>query len=138
MTRTSAGSVTVEAATGMLGLIAVLSLSVAVARGAATDHLVTTAAYAAARAASLARTASDARHDAHAAATTALADGEARCRQVTVHVDTTGFTVPVGRPATVTATVTCRLADLAPVPGLPATLARTATFTSPLDQYRGR
>jgi hypothetical protein len=57
-----------------------------------------------------------------------------------VTVDTTGFSVPVGEPAQVSATVTCavRLSDLTAVPGMPGSRALTATFTSPLDPYRAR
>ena len=55
-------------------------------------------------------------------------------------MDTTGFSVPVGEPAQVSATVTCavRLSDLTAVPGMPGSRALTATFTSPLDPYRAR
>jgi Flp pilus assembly protein TadG len=56
-----------------------------------------------------------------------------------VVIDTSQFGIPVGEPASVTATVTCRvsLASLA-LPGLPGSLILIATFTSPLDVYRAR
>jgi len=57
-----------------------------------------------------------------------------------VLVDTSQFnTVPVGQPATVTATVTCQvpLSDLV-VPGLPGSRTLRFTFTSPLDPFRER
>lgn len=137
---TERGSVTLEAAIGALGLLLIISLGWAVSRIVAADHAVTGAAADAARRASLARDPATARADARTAATNALTRQDVRCRQVTVRVDTGGFAVPVGQPATVTVRVTCRveLADLTPVPGLPGVVDRTSEFTSPLDQYRER
>ena len=60
------------------------------------------------------------------------------CLTLSVSADTSGFAVPVGTPATVSATVTCRVnltgVDL---PGL-GEREVTATMVSPLDTYRGR
>ena len=44
-----------------------------------------------------------------------------------------------GQAATVTATISCtaRLSDIA-LPGLPGAKTLTASFTSPIDTYRGR
>lgn len=55
-------------------------------------------------------------------------------------VDTAGFAVPVGTPATVSATVVCQvwLADLTPIPAMPGQVTIEATMQSPLDTYRGR
>ncbi|MQA17683.1 MAG: pilus assembly protein [Pseudonocardiaceae bacterium] len=134
------GSLTLEATIGMLGLLVIVSLGFAGARLVHAHHVVTTAAQDAARNASLARDATTAHHDARAAAKAALAGQNLHCRRLTVHIDTGGFTVPVGQPAAVTATVTCQvdLADLTPIPGLPGTVTRSTEFTSPLDQYRER
>jgi hypothetical protein len=55
-------------------------------------------------------------------------------------IDTSQFTsIPAGRPAAVTAVVSCAvpLANLA-VPGLPGTVRLSARFISPLDTYRSR
>ena len=54
-------------------------------------------------------------------------------------VDTSGFATPVGNPASVGATVTCQV-DLADglLPGLPGSMAISATVRSPLDTYRER
>lgn len=57
------------------------------------------------------------------------------CAGHQVTVDTGGFGLPVGTPATVSCTVP--LADLG-VPGLPGERTITATAHSPLDTYRGR
>lgn len=134
------GSVTLEAAIGAFGLLLIISLGWAVSRVVAADHAITGAAADAARRASLARDPATARVDARTTATSALTRQGQHCRHMTVRVDTTGFAVPVGQPATVTATVTCRveLADLTPIPGLPGTLTRSARFVSPLDTYRER
>ncbi|GAA2778884.1 TadE/TadG family type IV pilus assembly protein [Crossiella cryophila] len=100
--------------------------------------VVTDAATAAARTASLARTATQAQDTATATAFRVLTEQNLHCRSLTVTVDTSGFTVPPGQPATVAATVTCvaELSDLAlPLPG---SRILQDTFTSPLDPFRGR
>jgi hypothetical protein len=62
-----------------------------------------------------------------------------QCQAVTVTVDTAGFAVPLGRPATVSVQVSCRvrLADLT-LPGLPGSRLVSDRAVSPLDPYRGR
>jgi len=120
----------------ILGVIAVIVFGgrVWVARQA-----VASSAAEAARTASIARTAAQARAGAAAGAAQTLADQDVHCLTQTVQVDLTGFTAPVGTPASVSATVTCvvDLADLA-VPGIPGRQTVTATMTSPLDTYRAR
>ena len=120
----------------ILGVIAVIVFGgrVWVARQA-----VASAAAEAARTASIARTAAQARAGAATGAAQNLADQDVHCLTQTVQVDLTGFTAPVGTPASVSATVTCvvDLADLA-VPGIPGRQTVTATMTSPLDTYRAR
>ena len=58
------------------------------------------------------------------------------CIIVKVEPDTSGFRIPLGQPATVTVKVTCtvRLTDL----GYAHNRTVAASFTSPIDQYRGR
>ena len=55
-----------------------------------------------------------------------------------VVIDTSGFDTPVGEPARVSATVTCRvpLGDLV-VPGLPGATTVRVTVDSPLDHLQG-
>jgi Flp pilus assembly protein TadG len=92
------------------------------------------AAHQAARAASLARTTVAAQSDAQSAATSALATAGVTCRTVDVSVDTAGL-----RPgATVTATVTCvvGLSDVTLL-GMPGATTLSASFSSPIDIYRG-
>lgn len=94
----------------------------------------------AARSASLARTP----HAAEAAARRLVeldaAASDLRCAGgVGTTVDTSGFAVPVGRPATVGVRVGCAvpLSDLA-LPGLPGVVHVESSATSVLDRYRGR
>lgn len=91
----------------------------------------------AARAASLARTHSEARQAAEAAANAGFAQ-QLPCANHAVELDLAGFDKPVGTPASVSATVVCRLAtaDLG-LPGLPD-LQITSTMSSPVDTYRER
>jgi len=93
----------------------------------------------AARQASLALTSADAQTAGLVSARAALRQDGLDCSPAIV-IDTSQFTsVPVGRPAAVTAVVTCAvpLANLA-LPGLPGSARLSARFTSPLDTYRSR
>jgi Flp pilus assembly protein TadG len=120
-------------------LVLLLGLLVLAGRVALARTSVEQAADEAARSASIARTATGARRAAGDGAVRALANQSLRCSRVDVTVDVGGFTVPVGQPARVTATVTCvvALADLA-LPGFPGSRTVTATAVSPLDTYRER
>lgn len=94
----------------------------------------------AARAASLARDAASAQHDADQLAHADLSAAALACLGgPSVVVDTSGFAVPVGQPARVSARVGCTvpLADLV-LPGLPGVLFVEGSSTSTLDRYRGR
>lgn len=92
----------------------------------------------AARTASLARTAPVAQSDAYTAASMTLANQDLSCTTTDVAVDTTGLQVPPGQPATVSATVTCRLdpARLGIPAGRPMTIQ--ASMSSPVDTWRSR
>lgn len=119
-----------------LGLI--LALIIAGGRVALAHQAVEAAAAEGARAASISRTQASARSSARTAATSSLTAQNTRCLATSVTVDTSGFASPVGTPASVGATVTCRL-DLAGVlPALPGSMNITATVRSPLDTYRER
>ncbi|MCK2241862.1 MULTISPECIES: TadE/TadG family type IV pilus assembly protein [unclassified Crossiella] len=133
------GSVSVEfAAAAIPVLLLFTTVLIAAGRVMLAHTVVTDAAIAAARTASLARTATQAQHTATATARRVLTEQDLHCRSLTVSVDTSGFTVPPGQPAMVSATVTCvaELADLAlPIPG---SKFLQDTFISPLDPFRGR
>jgi Flp pilus assembly protein TadG len=119
-------------------LLFLLGLVIAAGRTSVAQGSVAAAARDAARQASISLTPAAAQAAALSSATAALSQDGLDCDPV-VSVDTSQFSVPVGEPASVTATVTCavRLSDLL-VPGLPGSKTLTATFTSPLDPYRER
>lgn len=132
------GAATLEVvivAPGVLLLILLLALG---GRTAIAKNAVTDAAWEAARAASIARTPARARSEASNAALSYLAQQNLRCQGLSVSVDTAGFSVPVGQPASVHVTVRCPL-DLSGI-SLPGLNSRTLTAesTSPLDTFRER
>jgi Flp pilus assembly protein TadG len=120
-------------------LLALLSLVIAAGRTTVAQGSVDAAARDAARQASIALTPADAQAAGLVSARAALRQDGLSCSPA-VAIDTSQFTsVPVGRPAAVTAVVSCAvpLANLA-LPGLPGTARLSASFTSPLDIYRSR
>ena len=137
--RPERGSAALEAAVGLPAFMLFVALIILAGRVAITTQAVDSAATASARTASIARTAGDANTTARTAAASALADQNLNCVSTTVTLDTTGFSAPLGTPATVTATVRCvvNLTDLA-LPGVPGTRTVTATATSPVDTFRER
>jgi Flp pilus assembly protein TadG len=137
--RRERGSASIEAAVGLPAFLLFVALIIGAGRVAIARQGVEAAAAEAARSASIERTQAGATHAADSAAAATLANQHLPCVTTQISVDTSGFAVPVGTPATVTATVTCvvNLADIS-VPGLPGTLSISATMGSPLDTYRGR
>ncbi|RBQ21187.1 pilus assembly protein [Spongiactinospora rosea] len=139
MNRSERGSASAEAMIAITAIMLVLLLAVATGRVVIAGAAVEAAARDAARQASIARTGTQATSRARAGARDSLRSQGVPCTSINVQVDTTRFATPVGRPASVSATVTCvvPLADLA-FPGLPGSVVRRAKSTSPLDPYRGR
>ena len=137
--RDDRGSMTLELVVWAPGLLLIITLLVVAGRVSSAKGAVEQAAVEAARSASIARSPSAASSQALAAARQSLTGQGLQCTDVTVTIDTSGFNTPPGRPATVTATVTCpvRLADLA-IPGLPGTRTVTQTAVSSLDTFRER
>lgn len=131
------GSVTLELAILAPALIIALLFVIAAGHIAQARQAIEAAARDAARQASIARDPATARAAATSSAQAALSREGMSC-PAHVSVDTSGFTRPVGRPATVTAHVRCtvHLADVA-AGGITNTTI-TASFTSPIDPYRGR
>jgi Flp pilus assembly protein TadG len=120
-------------------ILFLLGLVIAAGRTSIAQGSVDAAARDAARQASISLTPGAAQAAALSSAQAALSGDGLDCNPV-VHVDTRQFTtVPVGLPATVTATVWCRvpLSDLV-VPGMPGSRLLSYTFTSPLDPFRER
>jgi Flp pilus assembly protein TadG len=133
------GSTTVQLAVLTPAILLVLLLVIAAGRISSASLAIDEVATNAARAASIARTAGQAQSQANTTAAQVLAEQHLHCQQTTVTVNTAGFTVPVGQPATVTVAVSCvvALADLA-IPGLPGSKDLTSSFASPLGPFRGR
>jgi Flp pilus assembly protein TadG len=138
--RRDRGSVSVEVAILAPAFLMLVVLAGIAGRTAIAQNAVDLAAHDAARTASLARTAGTAQTQGTATAGATLADQGLNCDgPPDVHIDTGGFTVPVGQPANIAVTVTCHVtfADLV-MPGVPGGTTVEATFVSPLDQYRSR
>jgi Flp pilus assembly protein TadG len=137
--RTDRGSATVELTLVVPALVLVLGLLVAGGRIWFARTVVTAAAQTAARAGSLARTPTSAAADGQDAGRASLSTAGLRCAAASVEVQTAAFAVPVGTPATVRATVRCRvpLADLT-LPGLPGSLLLEGAGAAALDTYRSR
>jgi hypothetical protein len=119
--------------------LALFTTAVVLGRTGNAISAVEMAAYDGARTASLARDAATAHARAVATVDQSLsAQGFSCVDGPTVEVDTSGFSVPVGTPASVTVWVTCRVTlgdiDLVGVPDREV----SASFVSPLDQYRVR
>ena len=138
-TRLDHGSITLELAVLAPAILLLLGLVLLAGRLATTHQQLDHAAEAAARAATLARDATTARTQATASANANLTGRDAPCTNLHVTVDTTGFTVPAGRPADVVVHLTCTVSLTAlGIPGIPGSRTLSATATSPLDTYRTR
>lgn len=133
------GSVALELTVLTPGLLLLIAMVIVAGRVSLAGAAVDGAARDASREASIARTAPAATREATAAATATLARQGLQCARMDVSVDTSGFRVPVGSPASTSATVRCtvRLSDVG-IAGLPGTRTVQASFTSPLDRYRAR
>lgn len=137
--RSDRGSATIELAVIAPGLLALLGLVILAGRIEAAAGAIEQAAAAGARAASLSRDARSAAAAAEQGAADSLRDQGVTCEPLDVRVDTAGFAVALGHPATVTVEVGCRvpLQDVS-VPGMPGHRALTASAASPLDRFRAR
>jgi TadE-like protein len=119
-------------------LLGLLGLIIAAGRTTIAQSAVAAAARDAARQASISLTPEAAKAAAQASARASLRSDGLDCVPI-VATDVSEFGTVPGRPAIVTAAVSCTvpLADLA-LPGLPGSVRLQATFTSPLDIYRSR
>lgn len=139
MNRSDRGSASVELALIVPAVVLVLGTMILGSRLYLARGAVHQAAGAAARAASLSRSAGEAQVAAQRVLDASLASDHVACVDRNVVIDTSGFRIPVGQPASVTVHVSCLvpLADLA-IPGLPGSLRAEATVSSALDTYRER
>ena len=137
--RNQHGSATVEIALLVPALLITLGLLAVGGRIWFARTTVNEAATSAARAASLSRSAGEAATAGRDAAARSLATEGLRCTSTTVDVDTAAFAVPVGTPATITTSISCRAAyaDLI-LPVVPGGIDLSATGASALDTYRSR
>lgn len=133
------GSVSVEVAILLPVFLLLIALATVVGRLTVAANAVTIAAHDAARAASISRDHHTAQEQAVTVARTTLADQGLRCEDLIVTPDTSQFSRPVGTPATVEVTIVCDVAlrDIA-FAGLPGSRQVSASFTSPIDTWRGR
>lgn len=133
------GSVSLEAAVLIPGIVLLVMLMVFAGRVTAAKSGVANAAYAAARAASLERSPGSARSAATSAAAEVLGQQSLRCTPHTTAIDAAGFSARVGQASSVRAQVTCRVpvADLV-LPGLPGSHDLSASAVSPIDRFRQR
>jgi len=133
------GSISLELAILAPALLMLLGLAIFAGRTVIADNAVEEAARAAARSASIAIDQTSASAAAQESAAATLDDQGLNCVTLSVVVDTSGFSAPIGTPSQVSVTVTCTvsMADLG-VPGISATSTLTATFFSPIDTYRQR
>lgn len=133
------GSISLELVVIAPGLILLLAFAVFCGRSVVADNAVEEAARAAARAASIAVDAVSAQQAAQTGAEQTLSRQDLRCLSLSVSVDTSGFTAPIGVPSSVSVDVICvvDMADLL-MPGLPGSQTVSAAFTSPIDSYRER
>ncbi len=140
LARRDRGSISVELAILLPGFVYLIVLAVVTGRQVIAQGAIDLAAHDAARAASLSRTAPLAQSRAYAAALDTLAQQGLACASLTVTVNTAGFAVPVGNPASVSVSVACQVSftDLAALPGVPGNRTLTSAFVSPLDEYRSR
>ena len=133
------GSAAIEAAILGPPLLLLIGLAIVGGRIQVAGGAIEAAAHDAARAASISRTAGQARAAAVAAADATLSQQGLHCASLSVAVDTSGFAVPVGQPATVSASITCVVdfRDLV-ADGLPGSKTLTARFVCVLDTFRTR
>lgn len=139
MTASDRGSVTVEVALWTPVAAVLVSLLWAFGRVDFASTAVEHVAMNAARMASHARSAAESRAAAVTAAHQVLAERGVKCRDTSIEVDTSGFSVPPGQPAQVAVEVACTvaLADLG-VPGLPGERTLRSKWASALDTFRAR
>lgn len=133
------GSAAIEMAILMPMFVALFTTAVVLGRTGNAISAVEMAAYDGARTASIARDAGTAQTQAATTVSESLANQDVSCvNGPTVTVDTSGFSEPVGTPASVSVTVACDVTfgdiDLIGLPDREV----SASFVSPLDQYRLR
>ncbi len=136
---TERGAAAVEIALLVPALLLMLALVVAAGRVWLARTSVEAAADVGARAASLARSATEATAAGESAAFQSMETAALRCDERSARVSVRSFSIPVGTPASLTATVGCSvpLKELG-LPGAPGAIHLSATSEAALDTYRSR
>lgn len=132
------GYAAIEAMFYMVVLMTMVSFMVYAGRYALARKAVEYVAWEAARTATLERNAGSARTAATQAGSASLRNQDLQCVSSSVTLDTSGFSVPLGQPAEVSATVTCTMDNSFLLPVVPGQMTVRATKTSSLDQWRPR
>ena len=137
--RDERGAVALELVIVVPALMIMMGLMIAGGRLWFAKSAVEQAAQSAARAASLQRDPGSARVAGVDSGRASLQTNGLACGGRHVSVDTTGFAVPVGVPATLHATVTCTVSfgDIL-LPGTPGSITVSRTAAAALDTYRSR
>jgi Flp pilus assembly protein TadG len=133
------GAAAVEITLLVPALVVFLGLLIAGGRLWFARTAVIEAAQTSARAASLARTATLATAEGQSAATASLSTAGLVCVDRSVVIGAAAYRVPVGTPATVTSTVSCRVlfSDIL-LPGMPGSIPLSGQGAAALDTYRAR
>jgi Flp pilus assembly protein TadG len=131
------GSATVELVVLAPAALLVLTLVSVGGRVVLSSKAVETAAAAGARAASLVRGPAAARAAAGAAVQQSIVDQRLSCDSLSVAVDTSGYSAPLGEPAAVAVDVSCRVPLEDSGGWLPSRVVAGHAVSS-LDPYRGR
>ncbi|MFG2463309.1 TadE/TadG family type IV pilus assembly protein [Streptomyces sp. NPDC048523] len=119
--------------------LVLIGFTIACGRVALAEGVADAAARDAARTASLASDPASGEAEARQAAQTSLANSGIHCSGISVELDTSGLSAPVGQAARVTATVSCTapLSELA-LPGIAGSRTLTSTKTSVVDTWAAR
>jgi Flp pilus assembly protein TadG len=119
--------------------LVLIGFTIACGRVALAEGVADAAARDAARTASLASDPASGEAEARQAAQTSLANSGIHCSGISVELDTSGLSAPVGQAAQVTATVSCTapLSELA-LPGIAGSRTLTSTKTSVVDTWATR
>ncbi len=137
--RSERGSASLEIAIVAPVLLMLFSLVIVAGRVALASNTVNQIAFDAARAASIERTAGEAQAAAEAVVAASAVNVPQCAGGISLAIDTSPFSLPLGQTGQVTANVSCSvpLGDLV-VPGLPGAVTLSGQGSSPLDAYRGR
>lgn len=133
------GSMSVEMVILAVPLLLILSIIIGAGRVGMANNALDQIAHDVARVASIARNAADAQTQATTVAHELLAAQGLDCASLSVDVDTSGFSAPVGTPSQVEVEITCTIQfDDLLIPGAPGSSTLTGSASRAIDTYRER